>query len=339
VGLFSKNVAIDLGTTNVLIYVPGQGIVLREPSIAAVSDDEYRDVLEVGSSAKMTLGRTPAGIVPVYPLREGVIDDFIVAEEMLSKMLEKALKRRSLIGASSSAVVCVPCNINEHETKQIEKAVKHCGAKEVFMAKQPMAAAIGAGLPVNSPRGSMVVDIGGGTTEIAVVTLSDISISRSLRIGGVRMDKNIQYYVERNYNTLISDRTAEEVKIELGSAFEYKDNASIQIRGRAVGSNMPVKLELTSREVCFAIRDTIYSIIHEIRSVLELVTPEISSDILRYGITLSGGGALLQDMAERINYETQVPVRVAERPLDCVALGAGIIADQLNELKKSRRAR
>jgi rod shape-determining protein MreB len=257
VGLFSKNIAIDLGTTNVLIYIQGQGIVLREPSIAAVSDDEYRDVLEVGSSAKMTLGRTPAGIVPVYPLREGVIDDFMVAEEMLSKMLAKALSRRSLIGASSSAVVCVPCNINEHENKQIERVIKHCGAKEVFMAKQPMAAAIGAGLPVNSPRGSMVIDIGGGTTEIAVVTMSDISVSRSLRIGGVRMDKDIQYYVEKRYNTIISDRTAEEVKIELGSAFEYKDNASIQIRGRALDTNKPDKLELTSREVCLAIRDTV----------------------------------------------------------------------------------
>lgn len=338
-GFFSKNIAVDLGTTNVLIYIQGQGIVLREPSIAAVSDDEYRDVLEVGSQAKMTLGRTPAGIVAVYPLREGVIDDFMVAEEMLSKMLAKALRRRSLIGASASAVVCVPCNINEHESKQIEKVIKHCGAKEVFMAKQPMAAAIGAGLPVNSPRGSMVVDIGGGTTEIAVVTMSDISISRSLRVGGVRMDKDIQYYVERQYNTQISDRTAEEIKIELGSAFEYKNNSSIQVRGRSLVSNMPVKLELTSREVCFAIRDTVYSIIHEIRQVLEMVTPEIASDILTYGITLTGGGALLQDMAERINYETQIPVRVAERPLDCVALGAGIIADQLNDLKKSRRAR
>lgn len=338
-GFFSKNIAVDLGTTNVLIYIQGQGIVLREPSIAAVSDDEYRDVLEVGSQAKMTLGRTPAGIVAVYPLREGVIDDFMVAEEMLSKMLSKALRRRSLIGASASAVVCVPCNINEHESKQIEKVIKNCGAKEVFMAKQPMAAAIGAGLPVNSPRGSMVVDIGGGTTEIAVVTMSDIHISRSLRVGGVRMDKDIQYYVERQYNTQISDRTAEEIKIELGSAFEYKNNSSIQVRGRSLVSNMPVKLELTSREVCFAIRDTVYSIIHEIRSVLEMVTPEIASDILTYGITLTGGGALLQDMAERINYETQIPVRVAERPLDCVALGAGIIADQLNDLKKSRRAR
>ncbi len=336
---FSKNIAIDLGTANVVIYVQGKGIVLREPSIAAVSDDEYRDVLEVGTQAKMMLGRTPAGIVPVYPLREGVIADFMITEEMLSKFMIKALNRRLTIASSSSVVICVPCNISEHERKSVEKAVKNCGAKQAYITQQPIAAAIGAGLPINSAQGSMVVDIGGGTTEIAVVTMGEISISRSIRTGGVHMDNDIVYYVKKQYNALIGDKTAEEIKIEIGSAMDYKDTSSMQVRGRDLMSNMPIALEITSREVCYAIRDTIDRIILEIRAVLENLTPELSADILEHGITLTGGGALLNDMAERIYLDTQIPVKVADSPMDCVALGAGIIAEQIEELKKSRRKR
>ena len=333
---FSKNIAIDLGTANVVIYIQGQGIVLREPSIAAVRDDEYRDVLEVGTQAKMVLGRTPSGIKAVYPMRDGVIIDFMVTEEMLSKFIAKALKRKMTIASSSGVVICVPCDITDHERKAVEKAVKNCGAKEVYIAQQPIAAAIGAGLPINSPIGSMVVDIGGGPTEIAVVTMSEISISRSIRTGGVRMDNDIVYYVRKKYNAQIADKTAEELKIEIGSAMDYKDTSSMQVRGRDLSSNMPVTLEITSREVCYAIRETVDRIILEIRAVLENLSPELSADVLEHGIMLTGGGALLNDIAERIYLDTQIPVKVAEAPMDCVALGAGIIAEQLNELKKSR---
>lgn len=337
--LFSKNIAVDLGTVNTVVYVQGQGIVLREPSLAAVSDDKYRDVLAVGMKAKMMLGRTPAGIRAVYPLRDGVIKDFLVTEEMLSKFLAKALKKRSIIGSSTNVVICVPCSIEKHERKTIEKTVKNCGAKEVYIAQQPMAAAIGAGLSVNSPLGSMVVDIGGGTTEIAVISMSDIVTSRSIRAGGTTMDREIIYYVKKKYNVIISERTAEEVKIELGSAMEYKDISSMHIRGRNASSNMPETIELTSREVSYAIMDTVDSIILEIRAVLENTTPEMSSDILKYGITLTGGGALLDSMAQRIYNDTQINVTIAKTPLDCVALGAGIIAEQLSELKKNHRKR
>lgn len=338
-GFFSKNISIDLGTANVVIYVQGQGIVLREPSIAAVSDDEYRDVLAVGAQAKMMLGRTPAGMKAIYPLREGVIADFLITEEMLSKFIAKALKRKLTIGSGASVVICVPYSITEHERVAVEQAVKNCGAKEAYIVDQPMAAAIGAGLPINSPIGSMIVDIGGGTTEIAVITMGEISVARSIRTGGIRMDRDIIYYVKKNYNTLIGEKTAEEVKIEIGSALDYKDTSSMEIRGRDLSSNMPTTIELTSRQICYAIRDTIDSIILEIRAVLETVSPELSGDILQNGITLTGGGALLHDMAERIYLDTQIHVKVADTPMDCVALGAGVIAEQLDELKKSHRRR
>ena len=334
---FSKNIAIDLGTANVVIYIQGQGIVLREPSIAAVTDDEYKDVVAVGNKARMMLDRTLAGIKALYPLREGIITDFLVTEEMLSKFLVKALKRRLTIGSSTSVVMCVPCSITEHERKAVERAAKNCGAREAFIADQPMAAAIGAGLPINSPIGSMIVDIGGGTTEIAVITMSSIAVSRSLRIGGIRMDRDIIYYMKKKYNVLLSDRMAEEVKIEIGTAVNFDEVSSMQVRGRDLSSNMPVSFEITSREICYALKDTIDTIVLEIRAVLENLTPEISEDILQHGITLTGGGALLRGMAQRIYIDTQIPVKVTDTPLDCVALGAGIIAEQLNELKKSRR--
>ncbi len=337
--LFKKNVAVDLGTVNVVIYVAGQGITLREPSVAAVSDDKYSEVYAVGIKARELLLKTPAGIKEVYPVRDGVINDFMTAEEMLSIFLAKALKRRSIIGASTSVVIGIPCSMTKKEKESVEKAVKNAGAKEVIIADQPMLAAIGAGLPINSAVGSMIVDIGGGTTEIAIVSLSEIVESRSIRVGGNLMDREIAYYVKKKYNVAISPKIAEQIKIEFGSALETKDMSSINVRGKNAFSGVPESVELTSREISAAISNTVDRIVLEIRATLENISPEIATDILENGIMLTGGGALLDGMARRIYTDINIPVKIAQAPLDCVALGAGVVAEQLEELKKSRSRR
>lgn len=337
--LFKKNVAVDLGTVNVVIYVAGQGIVLREPSVAAVSDDKYREVYAVGAQAKSMLAKTPAGIKEVYPVREGVINDFLIAEEMMSIFLAKALKRKSIIGATTSVVIGVPCSISKKERESVQKALRNAGAKEAIIAEQPMLAAIGAKLPVNSPVGSMIVDIGGGTTEIAIVSLSEIVVSRSIRVGGRLMDRDIAYYVRKKYNVAISEKIAEQIKIEFGSARDIKDMSSINVRGKNAFSGVPESVELTSREISNAIGNTVDRIVLEIRALLENISPEIATDVLENGITLTGGGALLDGMDERIFADIGIPVKIAATPLDCVARGAGVIAEQLEELKKSRRRR
>jgi rod shape-determining protein MreB len=337
--LFKKNVALDLGTVNVVIYVAGQGITLREPAVAAVSNDKYREVLAVGTQARAKLAKLPGGAKEVYPVKEGVINDFLVAEEMISYFLAKALKRRTIIGAGTSVVVGVPCSVSEKDKQTVQKAIKNAGAKEVVVAEQPMLAAIGAGLPIKSPVGSMVVDIGGGTTEIAIVSLSEIVVSRSIRIGGTLLDHDIAYYVRKKYDLAITDKVAEQIKIEFASALDIKDMSSINVRGRNAYSGVPESVELTSREVCAAISNTVDSIVIEIRALLEHISPEIAADVLENGITLTGGGALLNGMAERIINDIGIPAKVARTPLDSVALGAGVIAEQLEDLKKSRGIR
>ena len=336
---FKKNVAVDLGTVNAVVYVAGEGIVLREPSVAAVSDDRYKEVLAVGTQARAMLSKTPAGIREVYPVRDGVIGDFHVAEEMISVFMAKALKRRSVIGTSVSVVVGVPCSISPKDKESVQKAVKNAGAKEAIIAEQPMLAAIGAGLPVNSPIGSMVVDIGGGTTEIAIVSLSEVVKSRSIRIGGTHMDRDIVYYMQKHYNLAITDKIAEQIKIEFASALDVRDISSINVRGKNASSGVPESVEITSREVCGAISNTVDTIVLEIRALLENVSPEISADILQNGIYLTGGGALLDGMDKRIYSDIGIQVKTAKTPLDCVALGAGLIAEQLEELKKSKYRR
>jgi rod shape-determining protein MreB len=337
--LFKKNVAVDLGTVNVVIYVAGQGIVLREPSVAAVGDDKYREVYEVGARARALLAKTPAGVKEVYPVREGVVGDFSVAEEMLSVLLAKALNKRSVIGVATNIIIGVPCSVTEREKQLIEKALKNAGAKEVVIAYQPMLAAIGARLPVNSPVGSMVVDIGGGTTEIAVISLSEIVESRSIRVGGSLMDRDIVFYIRKKYDVAVSDKIAEQIKIEFGSALENRGVSSINVRGKNAFSGVPESVEITSREVSSAISNTVDSIVLEIRALLEHLSPEISADVLKRGITLTGGGALLDGMDRRISEDIGIPVKIAESPLDCVALGAGVIAEQLEELKKPKNRR
>ena len=337
--LFKRNVAVDLGTVNVVIYVAGQGIVLREPSVAAVGDDKFREVYEVGARARALLAKTPAGLREVYPVREGVVGDFEVSEELLSILLAKALKRRSIVGAGTNVVIGIPCSVSEREKQLVELAVKNAGAKEVVIAYQPMLAAIGAKLPVNSPVGSMVVDIGGGTTEIAVISLSEIVDSRSIRVGGSLMDRDIVYYIRKNYNVAVSDKIAEQIKIEFGSALENRGVSSINVRGKNAFSGVPESVEITSREVSSAISNSVDRIVLEIRALLEHLSPEISADVLENGITLTGGGALLDGMTERIHEDIGIPVKIADSPLDCVALGAGVIAEQLEGLKKPKNRR
>ncbi len=334
--LFRKNVAVDLGTVNIVIYVAGQGIVLREPSVAAVTDDEFREVLAVGTKAASMVSKTPAGVLALYPVREGVIDDVATAEGMLSILLAKALNKRSIIGAATNVVVGIPSSSSEREKQILKKAMKDAGAREVVIAEQPMLAAIGAGLPVNSPVGSLVVDIGGGTTEIAIVSLSQIVESRSIRVGGSHLDRDIAFYVRKKYNVIISDKVAEQIKIEFGSATQARGTASINVRGRGADSGAPQSVEITSREVCNAISNTVDTIVLEIRALLENISPEIAEDILQNGITLTGGGSLLSGMADRIYNDIGIRAKVAKTPLDCVALGGGLIAEQLEDLKKSR---
>ncbi len=334
--MFSKNVAVDLGTANILVYVEGQGIVLREPSVAAVSTDGHRRVLAVGEEASRMLGRTPENMEAVRPLRDGVIADFKITGQMLRAFIKKAVKKKSIF-SGFNMVICVPCSITESEKRAVQDAARHSGARQCYIAEEPVAAAIGANLPFNEPRGSMVVDIGGGTTEIAVVSVGGVVRSRSLRVGGVKMDDAIANYMKKQYNVFIGDKTAEEIKISIGSAMDCKDVSSMQVRGRDVVSGMPATIEITSREASYALNGIIMEMISEIHKVLEVTPPELSGDILQYGIMLTGGGALLHDLDERITYETGIPVHVAESPLDCVALGAGRIVEELDSLRRASR--
>ncbi len=336
---FRKNVAVDLGTVNIVIYVAGQGIVLREPSVAAVSDDRFSDVLAVGTQAASALAKSSAGVRAVYPVREGVIRDVETAEEMLSILLAKALKKRSIIGAGTNVVIGIPSSSSEREKQILKKAVKDAGAREVIIAEQPMLAGIGAGLPINSPVGSLVVDIGGGTTEIAIVSLSEIVESRSIRVGGSHLDRDIAFYVRKKYNVSINEKVAEQIKIEFGSATQARGTASINVRGKNADSGAPQSVEITSREVCAAISNTVDTIVLEIKALLENISPEIAEDILGNGMMLTGGGALLDGMADKIYQDIGIKAKVAKTPLDCVALGGGLIAEQLEELKKSRGRR
>lgn len=334
--MFSKNVAVDLGTANILVYVAGEGIVLREPSVAAVSTEGHRRVLAVGEEASRMLGRTPEGMEAVRPLRDGVIADSKVTGQMLRAFVKKAVKKKSIF-SSFNMVICVPCFITESEKRAVQDAARQSGARQCYIAEEPVAAAIGADLPFNDPRGSMVVDIGGGTTEIAVVSVGGVVASKSLRVGGVKMDEAIVTYMKKQYNVAIGDKTAEELKVTIGSAMDSKDVSSMMVRGRDVVSGMPATIEVTSREVSYALNGLIVEMVAEIHKVLEQTPPELAGDVLQYGIVLTGGGALLRNLDERITYETGIPTYIAEYPLDCVALGAGRMVEELDSLKRTAR--
>nr|WP_199533964.1 rod shape-determining protein [Romboutsia weinsteinii] len=316
----TKDMGIDLGTANTLVYIKGQGIVVREPSVVAIRDDS-KEVLAVGEEAKRMIGRTPGNIVAIRPMKDGVIADFDVTQSMLSYFIQKAAAKKGVV--SPRIAICVPFGVTEVEKRAIEEAARQAGAKDAYLIEEPMAAAIGAGLKVEEPEGNMVVDIGGGTTEIAVISLGGIVTAKSIRIGGDEFDESIVSYVKKEYNLMIGERTAEDVKISIGSTFKDDQETNMQIRGRDLISGLPKTVEICSTEVRDALKEPISSIVDAIKSTLEKTPPELASDIMENGIMLTGGGALLRGLDKLVRQETGMPVQIAEDPLDCVALGTG----------------
>ena len=316
----TKDMGIDLGTANTLVYIKGQGIVLREPSVVAIRDD-IKEVLAVGEEAKKMIGRTPGNIVAIRPMKDGVIADFDVTEKMLSYFIQKAAAKKGVV--TPRIAICVPYGVTAVEKKAIEEAARQAGARDAYLIEEPMAAAIGAGLQVEEPEGNMVVDIGGGTTEIAIISLGGIVTAKSIRIGGDEFDESIVNYVKKEYSVAIGERTAEDVKISIGSTFKDDTEENKQIRGRDLISGLPKTIEISSAEVRDALKEPINLIIDAIKSTLEKTPPELSSDIMENGIMLTGGGALLRGLDKLVRQETGMPVHIAENPLDCVALGTG----------------
>ncbi len=323
-GRFSRNMGIDLGTANTLVHVHGKGILLREPSVVALNLNS-REVLEVGEEAKRMLGRTPAHIVAIRPLRDGVIADFDQTEKMLRYFIDKVNRRRPW--SHPQVVVGIPSGVTEVERRAVLDATKKAGARDAFLIEEPMAAAIGAGLPVSEPTGSMIVDIGGGTTEVAVISLSGIVTSRSIRIAGDEIDEAIISYIRRAYNLSIGDRTAEAVKLNIGSAYPLHEEMSMTVRGRHLISGLPRSTSVSSSEIREAISEPVNQIVEAVKVALESAPPELAADIMDVGIHLAGGGALLRGLDRLIASETGMPVHIADDPLSCVALGAGAVLD------------
>lgn len=335
--MFTREIGIDLGTANTLVCIKGKGIVMREPSVVAV-DVRNETVRAVGSEAKRMIGRTPGSIVAVRPLKDGVIADFDVTAAMLKRFMRQAIKG-SLI-SRTRVVICIPSGVTEVEVRAVHDAAVQAGASEVDLIEEPMAAAIGAGLPVFEATGSMVVDIGGGTSEVAVLSLGDIVTAQSVRVGGDDMDDAIITFVRKKYNLLIGERTAEQIKIEIGSACETGEEKVLEVRGRNLLDGLPKNVEISSVQVRQALSDTVASIVDTIRSTLEKTPPELASDIVDRGIVLTGGGALLRGLDLLISKETGIPVRVADNALDCVVEGTlkrldmGIAMDYFERRRK-----
>ena len=319
-GKMTKDMGIDLGTANTLVYIKGQGIVVREPSVVAIRDDS-KEVLAVGEEAKRMIGRTPGNIVAIRPMKDGVIADFDVTQSMLSYFIQKAAAKKGVV--SPRIAICVPFGVTEVEKRAIEEAARTAGAKDAFLIEEPMAAAIGAGLRIEEPEGNMVVDIGGGTSEIAIISLGGIVTAKSIRLGGDELDEAIVNYVKKEYSLMIGERTAEDVKIRIGSAYKEGEEMEMEIRGRDLISGLPKTMQISSSEVRDALRDPVNSIVDGIKSTLEKTPPELASDIMENGIMLTGGGALLKGLDKLVKEETGMPVKIAENPLDCVAIGTG----------------
>ncbi|MGW8187807.1 MAG: rod shape-determining protein [Desulfobacterales bacterium] len=334
-GIFSNDLAIDLGTANTLVYVKARGIVLDEPSVVAVSMDgrSKNRVLAVGGEAKHMLGRTPGSIVAIRPLRDGVIADFEVTEAMLRHFIQKVHNRRSFV--RPRIIIAVPSGITQVEKRAVRESAESAGAREVFLIEEPMAAAIGANLPITEPTCNMVVDIGGGTTEVAVISLAGIVYSRSMRVAGDKMDEAIIQYIKRKYNLLIGERTAEIIKTTIGNAYPNpQDLETIEVKGRDLASGIPKILSIDSEEIRVAISEQIDAIVETVKIALEQTPPELSADIVDRGIVLTGGGALLKNLDKLLREETSLPITVTENPLSTVALGAGRALDSLEILKR-----
>ena len=333
-GLFSADMAIDLGTANTLVYVKGQGVVLNEPSVVAIAEVKgKKKVLAVGDGAKVMLGRTPGTIKALRPLRDGVIADFEVAEEMIKHFIRMAHKRRSF--ASPQVIICVPSGSTAVERRAIQESAEAAGARKVFLVEEPMAAAIGAGLPVTEPTGSMVVDVGGGTTEVALLSLGGIVYSRSVRVGGDKMDEAIIAYIRRYHNLLVGESSAERIKKDIGTACppEEGDGEKMEIRGRDLVSGVPKELIFSQRQIAEALSEPVESIIEAVKTALEHTEPELASDIVDKGIILTGGGSLLNNLDNVLRHATGLPISIAEDPLSCVVHGTGRCLEELKTLK------
>ncbi len=334
-GLFSNDLAIDLGTANTLVYMKGKGIVVSEPSVVAVKTGAggQRKVLAVGKDAKEMLGRTPGSIVAIRPMKDGVIADFDYTEEMLRYFIRKVHNRKNLV--RPRIVICVPSGITQVEKRAVRESAESAGAREVYLIEEPMAAAIGAGLPITEASGNMIVDIGGGTTEVAVISLAGIVYAQSVRIGGDKMDEAIVQYMKRKYNLLIGERTAEAVKIGIGNVYVVDDETQyMDVKGRDLVSGIPKTMEINSDEIREAMSEPVKTIIEAVRICLERTPPELAADIVDKGIVLAGGGAYLKNLDVLLREETGLPVVAAEDPLSCVVLGSGAILDQLDLLRQ-----
>ena len=332
-GLFSNDLSIDLGTANTLIYTLGHGIVLDEPSVVAIREDAARgqkSIAAVGTDAKAMLGRTPSNITAIRPLKDGVIADFTVTEKMLQYFIHKVHESKFL-RPSPRVLICVPCGSTQVERRAIRESAAGAGAREVYLIEEPMAAAIGAGLPIDEPRGSMVLDIGGGTSEIAVLSLNGIVYSESIRVGGDRFDESIINYVRRNYGSMIGEATAERIKHELGTAFPANEVKEMTVTGRNLAEGIPRSFTLNSNEILEALQEPLSQIVSAIKTALEQTPPELSADVAENGIVLTGGGALLTSLDKLIHEETGVPVSLAEDPLTCVARGGGKVLEIIND--------
>ncbi|MFO1070215.1 MAG: rod shape-determining protein [Geminicoccaceae bacterium] len=333
-GLFSSDLAMDLGTANTLVYLKGKGIVLNEPSVVALSTSRGRkQVLAVGEEAKQMVGRTPGNIEAVRPLRDGVIADFDVAEEMIKHFIRKVHSRRGF--ASPRMIICVPSGSTAVERRAIQESAESAGARRVFLIEEPMAAAIGAGLPVTEPTGSMVVDIGGGTTEVAVLSLGGIVYARSIRVGGTKMDEAIINYVRRHHNLLIGEATAENVKKRIGAACPPDDGPGemMEIKGRDLMNGVPKEIVISQRQIAEALAEPVNAIIEAVKVALEHTAPELSADIVDKGIVLTGGGSLLGNLDFVLRHATGLPVSIADEPLTCVALGTGRCLEEMKTLR------
>ncbi len=325
--LFSQDIGVDLGTANTLVFVKGKGIVIREPSVVAVDErTNPKTVVAVGADAKRMIGRTPGSITAVRPIKDGVIADFDMTADMLKEFIKRAISSSPFNRAR--VMICIPSGVTEVERRAVHDAAKSAGARYVSLIEEPMAAAIGAGLPVLEATGSMIVDIGGGTSEVAVISLGDIVTSKSCRTAGDNFDEAIISYVKRTFNLLIGERSAEDIKLKLGSAYPYEGEAAMEIKGRNLIDGLPKSVEITSEQVRQALADPVDEILDAIRYTLDRTPPELAADIIERGITLTGGGALLRGLDKLIASETGMPVKVAENPLDCVVNGTGICLEK-----------
>ena len=329
---FSKDIGIDLGTANTLVYVKGKGIVINEPSVVAINT-RTKQILAIGAEAKRMVGRTPPHIVANRPLVDGVISDFEVTEAMLRYFIDKVHSQTFAFLRRPRVVIGIPSGVTEVERRAVVDAAINAGAQKAFLIEEPMAAAIGARLPVQDPQGSMIVDIGGGTTEIALISLGGIVISKSLRVAGDEMNENITHYVRENFNLLIGERTAEEVKLQIGSAFVLEESLYAQMRGRDLVTGLPKEITVSDADIRQALSPSLKIIVNAVKAVVEEIPPELTSDIMKKGIICAGGGSLLRGLDKLVSENTAMPVEVAEDPLTCVARGAGVVVEDLETLK------